>query len=147
MRVIIVQDVGGVGKRNEVKDVADGYALNYLIPRGLAEQATQEKVAALEKRVAEKAAKKVKDEEEIKTVLKSLNGSRIQLSTRATEKGGLFKSIGPNEIAIALKEQKQVSIAASAIHPLEPIKTIGDHIVKIGAEGAESEIIVKIVAT
>lgn len=146
MKIILLQDVGGVGKRHEIKDVADGYALNFLIPRGLAEQATKEKLAAHEKHVAEDAAKKAKEGEARKALVKSINGVRIQLSVRATEKGGLFKTIGPNEIAAALQEQKSVSLSPDAIHPLGAIKTIGDHLIKIGAGGAESEIVLKIVA-
>lgn len=146
MKIILMHDVGGVGKRHEVKDVSDGYALNFLIPRGLAEQATKEKLAAHEKHVAEDTAKKAKEGEALKAAVKSLNGARIQLTVRATEKGGLFKTIGPQEIARALREQKSVSISPDAVHPLGAIKTIGDHLIKIGVGDAESEIVLKIVA-
>lgn len=146
MQIILLQDVGGVGKRHEVKNVADGHALNFLIPRGLAEQATTEKLAAHEKHVAEHAAQKEKEQAELKESIQNLRGARIELKVRATEKGGLFKTIGPKEIAAALKEQKQVALPEEAIKPLAPVKTTGDHIIKISAGGAESEIMLKIVA-
>ncbi|MBI2612726.1 50S ribosomal protein L9 [Candidatus Kaiserbacteria bacterium] len=146
MKVILLQDVGGVGKRHEVKDVADGHALNFLIPRGLAEQATKEKLAAHEKRIADLSAKMEREEATLKETVQHLRGTRIEIAVRATEKGGLFKTIGPKEIAAALKEQKEVTLPMEAIKPLEPVKTTGDHIIKISAAGAESEMMLKIVA-
>ena len=146
MQIILLQDVGGVGKRHEVKDVADGYALNFLIPRGAAEQATPERLASHEKRIAELSAEKEREEAALKAIVESLRGARIELKVRATEKGGLFKLIGSKEIAAALKEQKQVALPLEAIKPLEPIKMTGDHIIKISAAGVESEIMLKIIA-
>lgn len=153
MKVILLQDVGGVGKRYEVKEVSDGHALNLLIPRGLAEQATREKLAAHEKRIAEFAAQKEREHDELKKAVQNLRGARIEMRVRATEKGGLFKTVGPKEIAHALKEQKGVTLPEDAIQPLEPVKTTGDHIIKIslpprqgGAATGETEILLKIIA-
>ena len=75
-----------------------------------------------------------------------MRGARIEIKVRATEKGGLFKAVGPKEIGEALKEQKGVTLSPEAIRPLEPVKTTGDHIIKISAAGAESEIMLKVVA-
>ncbi|MBI4079838.1 50S ribosomal protein L9 [Candidatus Kaiserbacteria bacterium] len=146
MKIILLQDVGGVGKRDEVKDVADGHALNFLIPRGLAEQATPDKLAKHETRLSDLAAQKANAETALKEAIQALRGARIEMKVRATEKGGLFKTIGPKEIAAALKEQKEVELPAESIKPLEPVKTIGDHIIRISTQGAESEILLKIVA-
>jgi large subunit ribosomal protein L9 len=146
MKVILLRDVGGVGQLGEVKEVADGYALNLLIPQRLAEQATSEKLVSHEKRMGERAAQKQMDEARLKETIQDLRGARIELKARATEKGGLFKAIGPKEIAEALKTQKEVSLPPGSIEPLEPIKTIGDHILKISAFGAESEMMLKVVA-
>ena len=147
MKVILTRDVGGVGRAGEVKEIADGYVMNFLIPRGLAEQATPEKIASHAKKRAELTAQKEKDEEKLKGVVQSLMGARIELKLRATEKGGLFKAVGPKEIAQALKEQKDVTLPVETIHPLEPIKTIGDHVIKISAAGAESELMLKVTAS
>mgnify|MGYP001573205561 CR=1 FL=1 len=106
----------------------------------------RERLAAHEKRTAEHAAQKEKEHEELKENIQSLRGARIELKVRATEKGGLFKTIGPKEISVALKEQKQVGLPEEAIKPLEPVKTTGDHIIKISALDTESEIMLKIVA-
>jgi len=146
MRIILLKDIGGVGKVGEVKEIADGFALNRLIPQGLAEQATDAKLAAHAKRMGDIAAQKGKEEAKLKELIQSLRGARIELKVKATEKGGLFKTIGPKEIADALKAQKNATIPLDAIKPLEPVKTTGDHIIKISALGAESEVMLKIVA-
>ena len=65
---------------------------------------------------------------------------RIEIKVRATEKGGLFKSITTGDIVKAIKEQKNVTIAADAITLEKPLKTTGDHQLKIRAAGAESQI-------
>ncbi|OGG57331.1 50S ribosomal protein L9 [Candidatus Kaiserbacteria bacterium RIFCSPHIGHO2_01_FULL_55_17] len=146
MKIIFLKDVGGTGRIGEVKEIADGYAMNFLIPRGLAEQATPHKLAAHSKQQAENAAQKANEEMRLKETVQGLRGARIELKIRATEKGGLFKTIGPKEIAQALKEQKGATLSEGSIEPLEPVKAIGDHIIKISAAGAESEVLLKIVA-
>lgn len=153
MHVILLQDVGGVGKRYEIKNVSDGHAFNFLIPRGLAEQATPEKLASHEKRMKESIALREKEEDAMRSKVEGLRGASIQLSARATERGGLFKTIGAKEIAAALREQKNIALPTDSIKPLEPIKAIGDHIIKISlpsrqaaASGAEVEILLKIIS-
>ena len=145
MKVILLKDVGGTGKAGEVKDVADGFGLNMLMPHGLAKQATKDALASHEKLQAELSATREKETAALKERVQSLRGARIEMKLRATEKGGLFKSVGAKEIAGALKTQRDIELPVEAIHPLEPIKTIGDHIVKLAAAGAESEMILKVV--
>ena len=146
MKVIFLKDVGGVGQRGSVKEVSDGYAMNFLIAQGLAVQATPEKVAAHAKLEAEREAQKEKETQALHGVVQGLRGARIEMKVRATDKGGLFKTVGPKEIAQALKEQKGVELSAESIKPHEPVKTTGDHIIKISAAGAESEMMLKVVA-
>ncbi len=153
MKVIFLKDVGGVGRAGEMKDISDGYVMNFLIPKKLVEQATAERIAIHAKQQEKEASRKATEEARLKDVVLGLRGARIELKVRATEKGGLFKSIGPKEVVQALKEQKGVALAETNVHPLEPIKAIGDHIIKIslpgrqaGAAGAESEVLLKIVA-
>ena len=146
MKVIFLKDVGGVGQRGTVKEGSDGEWMNFLIAQGLAVQATKDMLAKHEKQQAELAAQKGREEEKLKEVVQGLRGARIEMKARATEKGGLFKTVGPKEIAQALNEQKGVTLAPESIKPLEPVKTIGDHIIKISAGGAESELMLKVVA-
>lgn len=145
MKVILLKDISGIGQVGEIKNVSDGYALNMLIPRGIAKQATADALKAHIKLQVEIGEARAKAEAALKDAISSLRGARIELKERTTEKGGLFKAVGPKEIAYALSDQKNISLPPEAITPLEPIKTIGDHVVKISARGTESEIMLKIV--
>ena len=136
----------GVGLKNEVKMVSDGYAMNYLFPHKLAEVATHQKVAALEVSRAEHEAHAHIQEELIAATLRSAQGARVELTERATEKGGLFKAVGPAEIARALKEQKGIVIPEDSVALEHPIKTTGEHPVQLAHKRAKAEILLNIAA-
>ena len=140
MKIILTQDVGGVGKKGDVKDVSDGYGLNLLIPKGLARQATKDALAAHQAQQKKSTELRAKEEEALAGIIRDLSGERIEMRVRATEKGGLFKSIGAEEIANALLAQKRVRIPHGAIKLASPIKTVGEHPIKIEAAGAASEL-------
>ena len=145
MKVIFTKDVGGVGVRGAIKDVSDGYAQNFLIARGLAEQATPEKLAAHEASMKKEMEARDEDAKARETVVKELNGFTVQISARATEKGGLFKSIGGKDILKALKTAgKEISEEAIALE--KPIKEVGEHKVNIASGSARSQITVAVVA-
>lgn len=140
MKVILLQDVRAVGRKNEIKEVADGYAMNFLVARKLAEAATPEKIAALEKtRAAQDAALK-QMEEKLGATIKSLNGKQIELTSRATEKGGLFKTIGPADISRAIEDQLQTSLFQDSISIPQPIKTLGEHKIELHGGGTKAEL-------
>lgn len=143
MKVIFLKDVAGAGKVGEVKQVADGYALNFLIPRGFVMQATKENLAAHEKRIAENAAAKEKEEQKLIAAIRSLQGTRAEIKARATEKGGLFKSILPSDIKKALEDP---DIPEEAINLAKPIKEVGEHEVMLRAAGSEAKITVVVSA-
>ena len=129
-----------------MKEVADGYALNFLIPRGLAIQATPDKVAAhlaAQKREGEAREQQNKATSE---AVHSLKGIRLEISAKATEKGGLFKSITAADIAKAIHEQRKVSIPVETIALAKPIKETGEHMIKITFGEVKVEITLVIVA-
>ncbi|MBC7836548.1 50S ribosomal protein L9, partial [Acetobacteraceae bacterium] len=105
MKVILLKDVRRVGQHGEVKDVADGYAFNFLFPQKLAEPATEEKIKNLETQKQAHEAEIQKGEEELTAKIMSLRGKRVALQSRATEKGGLFKSIVAKDIIKAIKAE------------------------------------------
>lgn len=146
MRVILLHDIGGVGKKGDVKDIVDGYAQNRLIPQGLVVQATPERLktheAAREKEIEEKA----RAAEQIKTIVQSLEGKRFELAARATEKGGLFKSIDAKDVATLLKKNR-AALPESAVVLSKPIKTIGEHAIELAYEKARAHITLAIKAT
>lgn len=146
MKVIMLKDIGGVGRRGEVKEVSDGYALNFLIPHGSAEQATPSKIAQAEAVIKAQHAAKEKESAALKASVHSLEGARIAIVSRATEKGGLFKSITAADIAGAVKLQTGVQIPQGAINLEKPIKETGEHAIEIRAAGIAARIIVVISA-
>ena len=145
--MIFLKDVARVGQHGTMKEVADGYALNFLIPRGLAIQATPDKVAshlAAQKREGEA---KEQQNKMISEAVHSLKGIRIEMSAKATEKGGLFKSITAADIGKAVQEQRKVSIPLETIVLAKPIKETGEHAIRIAFGEVKVEIILAIVAS
>lgn len=135
MKVILLKDVRGCGHAHEIKDVADGYARNFLLPRKAAEIATDEKIKEIESQAAARSAQKQKEEEQLDTKIASLNGKTIKIEARATEKGGLFKSITPADIAKAIRAQHSLEIPEAAVHIAEPIKSVGEYDVSLQGKG------------
>ena len=131
MQVILKQDVEKLGKRGDVVKVSDGYARNYLIPRGLAEEATPDKIKALEeiKRTEEKRAKKM--ELEAREKAKLLQGKQVVVHVSAGEKGKLFGSVTNAHVSEAISKQLGVEIDKKLIKLEEPIKELGVYPLKI----------------
>ncbi|MEK7133936.1 MAG: 50S ribosomal protein L9 [Patescibacteria group bacterium] len=146
MKVILLKDVAKVGQHGTIQEVSDGYALNFLIARGLAIQATPEKVAA-----HAAAAKREGDARELAqraltSAIQSVEGARITIFARATEKGGLFRSIVAGDIVKALSEQKGARIPEEAIVLPRPIKQTGEHTVVVQSGEIKAEIALAIIA-
>ncbi|GBE16695.1 50S ribosomal protein L9 [bacterium BMS3Abin15] len=124
MKIILLQDVNSLGKKGDIKEVADGYARNFLLPQKLAEAATGSAVKKVET-VKEKFAEgNKKDLEKNEKLASELDGRDVII--KAKEKNGkLFGSISAKEIAKELKKQK-LEITEKAIVLDEPIKEIGE---------------------
>lgn len=144
MRVIMLKDVRGVGQHGTVQNVADGYALNKLFPQKLAEPATDAAIKRIEAEAAARAAAVQKEEEQLDAKVKNLAGKRVNLTARATEKGGLFKQISAADIAKAVRLEHSFEIPESAIHLPEHLKTLGEHPVLLRSKHAKSELVVAI---
>lgn len=124
MKVIFLKDVKGKGKKGEVKEVADGYAHNYLIKNGLAEEATKGNISTL--KAQQKKAEKVAEEqlEEAKQLKEQLEEVTLEIFTKAGDGGRLFGSITNKQIADALKK-KDFKIDKRKIELAEPIRALG----------------------
>jgi large subunit ribosomal protein L9 len=142
MKVLFLKDVGGVGQAGSIKEVADGYALNFLIARGLAVQATPEKVAAHQKKMKREGEAHAVAREQLKKLVQSLEGARVEMKVRATEKGGLFKSVTAADILKTLGKP----LPLEAIQLAKPLKEVGEHHIKIASAGAEATVVVSIAA-
>lgn len=125
MKVILLCDVKSVGKKNEILNVSDGYARNYLFPRKWAMEATAPAVREIER----KRALEEKQEAERKAAAlekaKALRGGIITVTAKCGEKGRLYGSITSQEIADALLDQHGVEIDKRKIE-CEPIRQVGD---------------------
>ncbi len=146
MRVIMLQDVGGVGQRGKIIEVSDGYALNLLIPQGKAIQATPEKEVEVMKRLASEGVARREQEAELTRAIQSLENAEVRITAKASEKGGLFKAITGADVAKAIAEQKSVRIPLDAILLEKPIKEVGEHVVPIKKDKAASKMRLVVVA-
>ena len=128
MQVILTKDVPKVGRQFDVKNVADGYALNFLFPRGLAEMATDEKVTALEAKRAEIAHLVEVGEKATMEAIKKLDGAKVTIQGgRASDEGSLYKGVNADMIAEALSKAAGTKITVDAFSFDQPIKTVGEH--------------------
>jgi len=126
MKVILLQDVKGTGKKDQIVEASDGFARNYLIPRKMAREATAEAVNAIQK---SKSADKHREDvrrAEAEERSRKLKGKVIQLTVRGGENGKLFGSITSADIAEAVKEQSGADIDKKKIQLDSPIKQVGD---------------------
>jgi len=125
MKVIFLQDVKGKGKKGEVKNVADGYAHNFLIKKGLAVEATSSNISALEgqkKKEKKEAAEELKHAKELK---KQLEDITVELSAKSGEGGRLFGSVTSKQIADALQKGHQLKIDKRKIELNDAIRSLG----------------------
>ena len=130
MKVIFSTDVRGQGKKGEMKEVSDGYARNYLIPRGLASEATADAINAFKLKEKAKAAQAAREKAEAEANAKKLEGVQVLIRARAGSSGKLFGAVTSQEICDALKEQFDIDIEKNKIVQNDPIKTFGSFPVK-----------------
>ena len=136
MKVIFNVDVRGQGKKGEMKEVSDGYARNYLLPRRLASEATADAVNAFKLREKAKAAQIARDRALAEENAKKLAGVVVQVQARAGQGGRLFGAVTSQESSDALREQHGIEIEKNRIVQPEPIKQFGSYEVKarLGSE-------------
>ena len=136
MKVIFNVDVRGQGKKGEMKEVSDGYARNYLLPRKLATEATADNINALKLKEKAKAAQMAKEKAQAEENAKKLSGVQVIIRAKAGSGGKLFGAVTSQEISKALKEQFDIDIEKNKIVQADPIKTFGAFTVmaKLGFE-------------
>ena len=130
MKVIFNQDVRGQGRKGEMKEVSIGYARNYLIPRGLASEATADAINAFKLKEKAKAAQTAREKAEAEANAKKLEGVQVIIRAKAGSAGKLFGAVTSEAISKALKEQFDIDIEKNKIVQSDPIKTFGSFPVK-----------------
>lgn len=142
----MLKDVKGVGRKHEIKTVADGFALNSLIPQGVAEVATAKALARVELiRKEEEAQKKIK-EDLLSKNLKSIHDATVEVAVDANEKGHLFAGLHAAEIAPLVKEQTRIDVLPEFIHLEKPIKEVGEHKIDVKVQGKSATFTLKVSA-
>ncbi len=130
MKVFLKQDVAKIGKKGQILDVKEGYARNFLIPGGLAVEASGGAMKQIEEEKKASDRHKAKEKEEAQDLAKKIEAVSVLLKHKAGEEGRLFGSITSAEIAEALKH-KNFNIDKKKIVLDEPIRLVGDYEVKI----------------
>jgi len=134
MKVLLRSDVDGVGKRGDVIDVANGFARNHLLPAGKAVAATDGIEAQATAMRRARDLRDARDRESSETVAKALVGHVVAVSARATN-GRLFGSVSAADIVRHVEEQTGAIIDRHALVLEEPIKTVGEHSVRVELAG------------
>ncbi|MCB1284114.1 MAG: 50S ribosomal protein L9 [Microthrixaceae bacterium] len=131
MKLVLRDNVDGLGKRGDVVEVAPGYARNYLVPRGMAIVANDGIEAQAEAMRRSAALKDSRDREQAEDVAKGLVSRTITIKARAGSGGKLFGSITQTEIVAAIADQAGIEIPRKAVRLDEHIKNTGDHSVQV----------------
>jgi large subunit ribosomal protein L9 len=148
MKVVLRRDVDQVGKKGDIVDVADGYARNFLVPKGMAFQATAGVEAQATAMRRGRDVRDASDRSAAEAVAKTLVPRVVTIAARAGAEGKLFGSVTTTEIAEAVAAQTGIEIDRRKLHLDEPIKALGQHLVpaKLHAD-VEFPITVEIVAS
>ncbi len=131
MKVLLLQEVKGVGDAGQIKEVAEGYARNYLIPKKLAVAATPAALKEHEERQAADKKRQAKVDEEMRGLGKTISGSTVTVRSKVGEGGKLYGSITTGDVAEALEKQLGQTVDKRKIEIEEPIRHVGEYKVPI----------------
>ena len=131
MRVILKAEVRGLGRTGEIKDVADGYARNYLLPKGLAIEATGGELKQLAQERQTEKTKKDRAHQDAEELAKRLGKVTLVFKLKAGEHGKTFGSVTAKEVADALKKEAKAEIDKTKIVLHEPLRSLGVHRVEV----------------
>jgi large subunit ribosomal protein L9 len=131
MKVILLQDIKALGKKGEIREVSDGHARNFLLPKNMAVEASPKNLNDLKLKKAGEEKAAAQQLAAAEDLASELLAKQVNISMRAGEGGKLFGSISSKEIATAYKEQHNMEIDKKKIHLPEPIKSFGVHQVSV----------------
>lgn len=131
MKIILLKDVKGLGKKGELVNAKDGYARNYIIPKGLGKEATDGNVKVLKE---QKKAKKIRQQEELseaKDLADKMSKLTVEIKSKAGENGKLFGSITTKDIAKELNKQHKIKVDKRKMKLDGNIKTLGARFIEV----------------
>jgi large subunit ribosomal protein L9 len=145
MKVILLRDVAKIGKRYEIVDVPDGFALNKLIPKGDAQQASSENVKRVNNMRAKNQMSKADELLALKVVAATFTTEPLSIEAQANEQGHLFKAVHAEDIVSAAKA-RGVHVAKEQIVISTPIKSTGAHVLELKSQKEVFSITINVVA-
>ncbi len=146
MKVILLKSVPKVGKKDDVVEVAEGYARNALFPSKAAIAATPDTLADLKRKKAGIVAEKALRHELLDIAIKSISGAAVTLAVKANNKGGMFSSIDEQDVVRALADDHRIMLDRSCIKlPHSPIKELGEYTVTVKDEDYSSTFTLQII--
>jgi large subunit ribosomal protein L9 len=131
MKVMLMQDVPKLGTKFQIVEVSDGYARNYLIPRGLAQPATPALMKEVERYRQQERQKEQREIERAQALAQKLNSIVVEISVPAGEGGRLYHAVSAHEIAQRVKEQHGIEIDRDQILLDEPLRSLGVHSISV----------------
>lgn len=147
MKVILMENIKGVGKKDEVINANDGYARNYLFPKKLAVEANAGNMSKLQARKDSAKHKKEMEKEEAKSIADKIEKILLKIKVKAGENGKIFGGVTAKEISDSLNAQYKISIDKKKIELKETIKTLGQFTIDVKLyEGIIGKLKVKVIA-
>ena len=131
MKVILLDNIKGVGKKDEIINASDGYARNFLFPKKLAVEANAENISKLNNRKEAANYKKDVEKQNAEELAKRIKGIMLKIRVKAGENGKIFGGVTAKEISDNLKTQYKLEIDKKKVDLKEPIKTLGEFNVSI----------------
>lgn len=131
MKVILLEDVKGTGKKDQIINAADGHAKNYLFPKKLAVEATKENINILAHKRKKEEEKRAQELEEAKELAKKIEAQNLKISVKTGEGGKLFGAVTSKEIAHELEQQSNIKIDKKKITVKDGIKSVGTTVVDV----------------
>ncbi len=131
MKVILTQDVKNQGAKGQVIEVSDGYARNYLLPQGLAEEANKTKLKEVQEKNLRESKKKDKEKEDAEKIKAKLNGGTVEIKVKTGGNDKLFGAVTSKEVAESMQAKFGIKIDKKKIEIAETIKHLGEYTIKI----------------
>ncbi|MCL4545673.1 MAG: 50S ribosomal protein L9 [Chloroflexi bacterium] len=131
MKLLLTRDVPNLGREGELREVADGYARNYLLPRGLAVPASRGNIKLLQEQREALLRKEAKNRADLVALAERLRDVSVTISTKTGTGGRLYGSITSKDIGDALEEQHHLPVDRRMVELDDPIRTIGTHKVRV----------------
>ncbi len=147
MKVILLQDIKNVGKKEQIIEANDGYARNFLFPKKLAVEATKDNMLKLQAKKTSEANKKKAEIEANKEIAKTIEKLELKIKAKAGENGKIFGGITAKEVSDELKKQYKYDIDKKKISLKETIKTLGRFTAEIKfGDGVNAKLTVEVVS-